>query len=408
MKAKLFTLFSVGLLSLMFVSCENDKTSFSSESELNGNWVCIDEGKNFGVVYTFNNSEISYYRYEGGFIGDDNYYYYESIGNDLANGMTFKFEFDKQTQTIYVSGMKAGSLTRIDKDKVIFKEDYKYLVDGTFQRVKGVKSKSKADNGDNNNNDDDNNTPNATNGALPGKFSVSATTQIQFSQGNLQYQASTKTWRFAEQQYYYVGSENEKISDSNAGWIDLFGWGTGNNPTLVGSYSDYDDYSTFTDWGVNKISNGGNKANQWRTLTNDEWEYLLNERANASSKKGHATVAGVHGYILLPDSWALPSELSFSGLPDNFGTNVYTTSDWFKMEKAGAVFLSAAGYRYGTGMYSLYFVGYQGSYWSATPFKKYDTYDDKYHAYDFFFDKDGGWMDPHGYRYYGRSVRLVH
>ena len=69
-------------------------------------------------------------------------------------------------------------------------------------------------------------------GALPGLFSVSATQRVYFSQGNLQYQASTDTWRFAEHQYDYVGSDNRSISSTYSGWIDLFGWGTGSNPTL--------------------------------------------------------------------------------------------------------------------------------------------------------------------------------
>ena len=63
--------------------------------------------------------------------------------------------------------------------------------------------------------------------------------KVIFSQGNLQYQASTGTWRFAENQYDYVGNatlgnvyengvkcNNALISDSYTGWIDLFGWGT--------------------------------------------------------------------------------------------------------------------------------------------------------------------------------------
>ena len=36
------------------------------------------------------------------------------------------------------------------------------------------------------------------------EFSVSATKKVYFSQGNLQYQASTKTWWFAERQYDYI------------------------------------------------------------------------------------------------------------------------------------------------------------------------------------------------------------
>ena len=75
-------------------------------------------------------------------------------------------------------------------------------------------------------------------GVLPGLFSVSATRQVRFSQGNLQYQASTNTWRFAEHQYDYVGtqtadrygnyggnvsgSDNRSISSTYSGWIDLF------------------------------------------------------------------------------------------------------------------------------------------------------------------------------------------
>ena len=42
-------------------------------------------------------------------------------------------------------------------------------------------------------------------GAILAEFSVSDSTKIYFSQGNLQYQASTNTWRFAEHQWDYVG-----------------------------------------------------------------------------------------------------------------------------------------------------------------------------------------------------------
>ena len=42
----------------------------------------------------------------------------------------------------------------------------------------------------------------ATEGALPGKFTINAEgDQVQFSKGNLQVQASTNTWYFAENQF---------------------------------------------------------------------------------------------------------------------------------------------------------------------------------------------------------------
>ena len=69
---------------------------------------------------------------------------------------------------------------------------------------------SKIENGNENSND---------NGAIKAAFSVSADKQIYFSQGNLQYQASTGTWRFAEHQYDMIGSDNSNISSSYSGWI---------------------------------------------------------------------------------------------------------------------------------------------------------------------------------------------
>ena len=78
-------------------------------------------------------------------------------------------------------------------------------------------------------------------GVLPGRFTVNAKgLQVQFAQGNLQYQASSHTWRFAEHQYDIVGdatignvyengvkSDNTAISSAYNGWIDLYGWANG-------------------------------------------------------------------------------------------------------------------------------------------------------------------------------------
>ena len=63
-------------------------------------------------------------------------------------------------------------------------------------------------------------------GAISGVFSVSEGNYVCFSKGNLQYQSSTNTWRFADHQYDVIGSDNHNISSTYSGWIDLFGWGT--------------------------------------------------------------------------------------------------------------------------------------------------------------------------------------
>ena len=228
---------------------------------------------------------------------------------------------------------------------------------------------------------------------IDGVFSISSTKQVYFSRGNLQYQASSRTWRFAENQYDIIGYLNSYISSSYTGWIDLFGWGTGSNP--INSSTDYNNYSQFTDWGNNAISNGGNQGGLWRTLTKNEWSYLLSDRTNAASLVGKATVNGDTGLVFLPDNWTLPSGCSFtSGTSSDFTANIYTTSQWATMESAGAVFLPAAGYRIGTSVYS---VGSYGHYWSSTGAGINCAQ---------FFDFDGVQWTPNN-RGSGRSVRLV-
>ena len=192
-----------------------------------------------------------------------------------------------------------------------------------------------------------------------GAFSILESKQVVFALGNIQYQASTNTWRFAEHQYDYIGDANKNISTTYDGWIDLFGWGTGNNPTNTSSTNRF--YATFTDWGTNVID--GYAANTWRTLTNAEWGYVFNTRTNAGGLYGFATVNGTKGLILLPDSWTTPNGITFNAGAVNYTNNVYSTTQWQQMELAGAVFLPAAGYRSGEYVYS---VQEDGHYWSST------------------------------------------
>ncbi len=232
-------------------------------------------------------------------------------------------------------------------------------------------------------------------GVLPGLFTINGDgDKVSFAKGNLQYQASTGIWRFAEHQWDYEGAAKIKIGVTNNGWIDLFGWGTGNNPTPA--FEDYSYYSTFVDWGKNVISNGGNTPNLWRTLTVDEWEYLLFTRTDADAKLATGSIEGVHGLILLPDSWTLPSRCSFNTGINEWDNNRYTLSEWAMMEAAGAIFLPAAGFRWGT---RVYYVDFDGYYWSSTPGNEYNAcylYFGGGNAYTYF-----------DYRNRVQSVRLV-
>ena len=261
---------------------------------------------------------------------------------------------------------------------------------------------------------------NTPTGAINGLFSVSATQQVYFSQGNLQYQASSNNWRFATNQYDYVGSANSNISQTYNGWIDLFGWGTsGYNHGAVcyqpwstsQAETDYYAYGSSTcnlydqtgqaDWGYNAISNGGNLTNQWRTLTTNEWQYVFNTRSTSSGLRyAKAKVNNVNGVILLPDNWS-SSTYSLSNTNQggaSYSSNTISTSQWSVLENAGAVFLPAAGYRDGSSVFN---VGSCGYYWSSSSGSAWAALSVSF--FDISLYLDGG-----GSRYHGQTVRLVH
>lgn len=260
-------------------------------------------------------------------------------------------------------------------------------------------------------------------------FSVADRHQVLFSPGNLQFcttgshataeGTASGTFRFAEHQYDYLGQANAAVSDTNSGWIDLLTWGSSGWHVSPCSEKDgdYDIESlcgdeAYADWGVyNAI--GGDAPGTWRTLTRDEWDYLVNRRAAStvdgtdSARYAEATVCGIKGLILFPDRFERPESIdSIVGINLNsfilhFADNVYTVEQWALMEKAGAVFLPAAGFRGGTWLST---IGEGGSYWASTCNADRQAYallfiDGVVNASaECTYEKDRG---------YGRSVRLV-
>lgn len=212
-------------------------------------------------------------------------------------------------------------------------------------------------------------------GAKGGLFTINVDGgQVWFSQGNLQYYQGSQTWHFADEQYYFVGSDNSNIgSDTYTGPIDLFGWGTGQLPTLYST--DNADYSTFENWGRNAIDNGGNTPDLWRTLTAAEWTYLFNTRTTntnlgtTNARYVAAKVNSKNGVILFPDSYTHPSGITspsyINGTASGWSSNIYSSTDWTAMEAAGAVFLPAAGNRSGMTPSN---IGSYCQYWSSNEY----------------------------------------
>ncbi len=276
-------------------------------------------------------------------------------------------------------------------------------------------------------------------GAVSGVYTINGNgDRVFFSQGNLQYQASTNTWRFAENQWdllvtsddmtlltdwgdHYADVSSQYTSTSSA-WIDLFGWGTSgynhgavcyqpwstsqtNSDYLAYGSSSYNlfDQTGQADWGYNAISNGGNAENLWRTLTKDEWQYLFNSRSTLSGRRyAKGIVDGVKGIILLPDNWTTSTYwLNNTNYEWGGFDNFITATEWTSvLEANGAVFLPAAGIRFfGTSVFN---ANVSGVYWTASYFPYYDNVC----SIDF---GDGGMdiEDHYSNRSYGSSVRLV-
>ena len=258
-------------------------------------------------------------------------------------------------------------------------------------------------------------------GAIQAAFSVSPTKKVYFSMGNLQYRPNTNTWRFAEHQYDAIGENNLNMDETYNGWLDLFFCGTsGYNGSYPYNDFDYswfcyenDNYTTLAgtnyDWGIyDPISNGGNQKGQWRTLTSNEWKYVINGRPDASEKRGIACVDEMNGLIILPDEWTTPAGLSFTPGYANSPSegyyqemNFYTLEEWKQMESFGAIFLPAAGAASSNEFMDKY--NSHGRYWSIS--KRNNEPGTTYGEYLYFY---AGNIDFYHQVLYARfSVRLV-
>ena len=237
--------------------------------------------------------------------------------------------------------------------------------------------------------------PSDPDGALNGKFSVSATKKVYFSKGNLRY--ASGAWSFFENQYDYYATYSADA------W-DKFGWSNSTNNFGMSTSTENADYrGDLADWGtVPGIGTG------WFTLSNDEWGYLFNTRSAsmvnsvADARYAKGKVNGVYGIILFPDTYTHPD-----GVTDPVGINEvgdagwngnnYNATDWGKMEAAGCVFLPATGYRQGT---SVSGSGSSCSYRSSTRANDVSV---KY----VYFTSSSLNLNTTNYGYYGQCVRLV-
>ncbi len=180
-------------------------------------------------------------------------------------------------------------------------------------------------------------------GALSGKYTINdGGDVIYFAHGNLQYTRenldadwSTGTFRLAENQYdrielvktYPDAYCTDNYGDKTA--VGLFGWGTwgeGKTPNLTSS-----DRTLYT-WSTD-FSGTLEGTSTWRTLTKDEWVYLL-----AHNNQSYATVHGVNGLLVAPDGKDIDGKSMENWVEINDET-------WTTMQNDGYLFLPACGQR---------------------------------------------------------------
>lgn len=213
---------------------------------------------------------------------------------------------------------------------------------------------------------------------LPKAFSISNDATVSFMPGNLNYETSTKHWDTGEHQWesienntdlvllgsnvYMINKNNDSDDSQNPNIIirnrlfqDLFAWGTSGWNSGATCYSP-GDYSTNPADYINADLNGKYSNADWgytldwngtvRTLSKDEWDYLINKRKNATNlhmfvslgctvyyaENNPEEIVDVYGLLLLPDD--------FKG--EVKGRYHIDKATWLSLERQGAVFLPAA------------------------------------------------------------------
>lgn len=269
-------------------------------------------------------------------------------------------------------------------------------------------------------------------------------TKVVFSSGNLQarWNGDGWTWRFATNQWDYVGNikgntiitdyipfiDQTEISDATDRIVDLFAYSSSGTYYGIYNRSVLNPYQgDFIDWGVEADAAClDNYSGGWRTLTKDEWDYLINNENRGDKRflKAAITVTGgtglvsglVPGLIIFPDFYTgsdLSTTYTFNNATTDYVSVTYgVNGDWPAMAEAGAVFLPAAGLRADLVSNEQMFEGvyYSGNnsesslkggyYWSSTPGEQV-MYDLRFHnsvtSANYYTEKEQGC-----------AVRLVH
>jgi len=285
-------------------------------------------------------------------------------GTPTETGICWGTSIDPVATGDHATGTTAISMTGLMPNTVYYVRAYAKSANNTVYYGDAIPFASRA---------------NFTNGKLPGAFHTAANEVCYFSMGNLQYQASTNTWRYAKRQFDYVGyehnvatsgtttmmkfgtvvdngirSNNDFAASTYSGWVDVFQWGTSNIQHGATQYqpwirwhndSDASHYYAYAnrvadlnssdgraDWGTNTISNGG--SNAWPnkfTPSSSQMDYLLHNRVGERFAFARIQVNDtiIRGIMLFPDDFTWPNTVTVAThINDDNGNNPFDGAWW--------------------------------------------------------------------------------
>lgn len=207
-------------------------------------------------------------------------------------------------------------------------------------------------------------------GALSYPYAINDSTFVFFSKGNLQYNGADGkthktldgvakgTLQFSEKQYDYLGEENLKVDTSYNGLTDHLMWKTiGKDSTDENCiyHNAGSSKQCKLDWGLyNAISNGGDQPGLWRSLSKEEWTYILNHN---NWTMGYITGEDTTFCLLIApphysDKHIIQNEYTntyeiddFDGIYTGYNGKIifYSEKEFEGMEEQGVVALPCAG-----------------------------------------------------------------
>lgn len=184
-------------------------------------------------------------------------------------------------------------------------------------------------------------------------------------QGNLQYRASTGAWQIGGA-LEMIGQNNDKISSNYSGWIDLFGKNTENNPYLSSTNSSDAGYGSNNTYAWQVLYGYDHKTRLHRF---HQWDSFITNSGFSSNQWTLATIESsrgdIKGMLILPTARAgfvWPSTISFDKSKNGYTALILTASQWDTLQRAGAIFLIAAGQRNGTTIINAGVTGYYDGY----------------------------------------------